>query len=389
MKQNMRLCVLTSGYPSKGRFVFVFVEQLVNALVDLGVEVSVVAPQSLTQCLFRKIPVLPQKQVHYTSQSRQYDVYRPYSISFGNGKKLLYKLVSRFNSRRLTSCVDLVKPDVLYAHFFVNACKLVDYALQNQKPLFVACGEGDNALEELVATISADEKSKLTRAIKGVISVSSENKRKCVEYGLVPEDRIVVLPNAVDTNVFHPMSKNYELRTELHVTQEDFLLLFVGSFIPRKGSGILAKAINQIHDEHIKIIFAGKTMAGDEDDPVCDGIVYKGPIPHDQLPQYYAAADAFVLPTQKEGCCNAIVEALAMGIPVISSNGAFNDDILDETNSIQIDPLNVNEIAAAILKMKNDQVFYNQLRNNLLTKTTLSITKRAESVLGFIEGMCE
>lgn len=384
------LCVLASDFPSEGRPVYVFVEQLVNALVDLGVQVSVVAPQNPIKVLFGKTTAFPQKQTNETPNGNKYVVYRPHQLSFGNGKKWLYRIAEKYNKRSLCSCVKEINPDILYGHFWHNANKLKHFAISNHKPLFVACGEGDNALEELLESLSSQEKKDLTNAVKGVISVSTENKRKCLEYGLAKEKDIIVLPNAADKSMFHPMSKNYQLRQELNVGDDDFLLLFVGGFVHRKGCGILAKAIDKLADEHVKVIFAGAPLRGDEDDPVCKGIVYKGTISHNVLPSYFAAADAFVLPTQKEGCSNAIVEALAMGIPVISSIGAFNDDILNETNSIRVNPLDVNEVSDAILRLKNDSKLYEAIKNNAIEQSGQhSIALRANKIVQFLKRQVE
>jgi glycosyltransferase involved in cell wall biosynthesis len=189
----------------------------------------------------------------------------------------------------------------------------------------------------------------------------------------------------VDTTFFHATEKNYKLRKELGVNDDDFLIIFVGSFIKRKGCGILAEAINIIDDPHIKVIFVGNTLPGDEDDPICKGIVYKGKIAHDQLPAYYSCADVFVLPTQKEGCSNAIVEALAMGLPVISSKGAFNDDILNEENSIRVDATNVQELKEAIITLQGDLPKREKMKLSALkVSRNNTINIRAQRILGFI-----
>lgn len=390
IEMQNRLCILASDFPSEGRPVYVFVEQLVIALADLGMQVSVVAPQNPIKALLRKAKLLPKRQTNETPNGNRYKVFRPNQLSFGNGKEWLYRIAERYNKKTLNSCVKEINPEILYGHFWHNANKLKDYAVNNKKPLFVACGEGDNALEELLESLSSQEKEKLVDAVKGVISVSTENKRKCLDYGLAIDDDIIVLPNAADTSLFHPMPRNDQLRKELNVAHDDFLILFVGGFVHRKGCGILAKAIDKLADEHIKVIFVGAPLHGDVDDPVCKGIVYKGTVSHILLSAYYAAADIFVLPTQKEGCSNAIVEALAMGVPVISSIGSFNDDILNEKNSIRVNPLDVGVLAEAIHRLKNDVELYASIKEYSIEHSGLhSIVLRANKIVQFINQQVE
>ena len=70
-----------------------------------------------------------------------------------------------------------------------------------------------------------------------------------------------------------------------------------------------------------------------------------------KLVYYLNAADFFILPTLAEGCCNAIIEAIACGLPVISSDLPFNRDILDESNSILVDPTDITSIQEAIVRL--------------------------------------
>ena len=381
------ICILSTDYPSKDRPVYLFVEQLVCAMVEKGITVSVIAPQSLTKCLVRKIRVLPRHQSYATPGGMRYDVFRPYTVSFGMGHRRLYRLFRRYNQSALERCLERIRPHVVYGHFWANACRLRNYAITTQTPLFVACGEGNDALDRLGTSLSADERAFMRKTVCGVISVYTENRMKCIGYGLTLPKDVIVLPNAVDPNLFFPRERNTKLRESLGVTNADFLILFVGSFIRRKGCGILAQAVDRLNDPHIKVVFAGSVMPGEGTEPVCNGIVFKGIIAHEKLPDYYAAADAFVLPTLHEGCSNAIVEALAMGIPVISSFGRFNDDILNDKNSIRVNPTSVDELVASIGKLKNDQVLYQKIRSNMiLTAGNYSIEKRADKILAFMNG---
>ena len=80
------------------------------------------------------------------------------------------------------------------------------------------------------------------------------------------------------------------------------------------------------------------------------------------------------------------VEALAMGLPVISSDGPFNDDILDENNSIRINPDDVDALTDAIRKLRDDKT----LRKSMVDYShsrheEYSIEGRAKRILGFID----
>ena len=133
-------------------------------------------------------------------------------------------------------------------------------------------------------------------------------------------------------------------------------------------------------------MFIGRPFPGYQLDFDCPGIVYKGPVEHDDLPYYLNAADVFVLPTQKDGCCNAIVEALSVGLPVISSNGAFNDDILDDENSIRIPPNDIQIMKDAIIRLKNDSLLREKMRMTSYGRHSLySIEGRAQRIIQFIQ----
>ena len=381
------ICILVEDFPSKGRPVFVFVEQLVKALVDEGVDVTVIAPQSLTRSLFRRIPLLPFQQENITDKCNKYQVYRPYSLSFGNNRRWLYCLVKFFNQNSINRVLKRIKPNILYGHFWHSAYKLTDYAKKNKKPLFVACGEGDNALENLTRFLSDEQKKQLASVVSGVICVSTENKRKSIEYGLCDESKTIVLPNCVDTSLFHPLETK-EMRNELGVNADDFVVVFTGAFIKRKGSKVLAEAIDRINDSSIKSIFIGGPLDGEDFSPRCNGIVFCGKIEHKEIPRYLNCGDVFVLPTLNEGCSNAIVEALACGIPVISSNLPFNDDILNENNSLTVNPTCVEEIAGAIRRLRTDKELYNELKNNAIANSSeYSIETRAKKIISFIESI--
>jgi glycosyltransferase involved in cell wall biosynthesis len=77
---------------------------------------------------------------------------------------------------------------------------------------------------------------------------------------------------------------------------------------------------------------------------------FLGRIPNDQLPAVYAARHAFVLASAMEACSNAVLEAMACGLPVIGSSSALSDLVEDGVTGVLADGTNQQEISQAITR---------------------------------------
>ena len=107
---------------------------------------------------------------------------------------------------------------------------------------------------------------------------------------------------------------------------------------------------------------------------------------HEEIPVFLSACDIFVLPTLSEGCCNAVIEAMACGLPVVSSDLPFNDDILDDTNAIRIDPNDVSAIREAVRSLRDSGSLRRRLTEGALKTTAkLTLAARAAGIRSFIE----
>lgn len=379
----MKLCFFTPAYPGiHNSSDFVFVKQLVDAIAAKGNDCYVIAPYNVLH--YRKLLAVKDE---YKVGSGLVIVYRPYYLSFSHIKGLQWLKKASFQYAIRKAITKLPKNiDAVYGHFWCSGYWGYKFAKKNNLPLFVATGE--SCIEELFE-IPRDLKE-FCEYVRGVICVSGRNMEESIKLGLTAKEKCRVFPNAVNKEIFYSRDK-IECRKRLGLSKDDFIVAFVGWFIQRKGAVRVAEALSRL--DNVKSFFIGRsasvksaTNSDGDQDPKCEGILYKGEVPHDKIPLYLSAADCFVLPTLREGCCNAVVEALSCGLPVISSNLPFNWDVLDDSNSIMIDPMSIDEIADAIKRLRDDNLLCAKLSKGALNKAkSLTIDKRAEAVIGFIQ----
>ncbi len=366
----MNILVITPDYPDGYKVHYPFVKQLVDEFARQGHNCTVIAPYSITK----------NKRFYPT---KEYDgdvmVYRPNHLSFSNLKIRKIYLSDLFRRKAIHRASKWlpVKPDVVYCHFWECAIEAYPYAKSENIPLIVATGESSISSFNVIDKITAEMRD----FVKGVICVSSKNKEESIELGLTTEDKCFVKPNAVNSEFFKKLDKT-ECRQKLGFPQNAFIVSFVGAFIERKGVLRVSDAIKQIRGGPVYSCFIGRGAQ----DPDCENILHKGGLRHEQIPEYLNASDVFVLPTLAEGCCNAIVEAMSCGLPVISSNLPFNWDVLDDSNSIMIDPKNVDAIAKAIERLRDDKQLRDQMEVSSLKKAeSLTIDRRAKAITEFIK----
>lgn len=381
----MKILISAQSYPTPKVQLAAFMAVLAEEMTRQGVELTVIAPQSLTMCIKHKIPLTPQQSivmVETKSGEKKLTILRPWSLTLGQGRffnlsQRIDRWVVNRTARRLKE-----KPDVVYSHFWWSVENILDYAKVNHLPSFVATGEDEIDIHRHLSKGRIEE---IAKGTKGVICVSSKNRDESIEAGLTEAAKCIVLPNAIDEKVFRKMDKR-EARKQLGYNNNDFIVAYCGRFNERKGCKRVSQAIMQIGDKRVKSIFIGSQAGGELEDPSCDGILYKGRLPHNDIPLYLNAADVFVLPTLGEGCSNSIVEAMACGLPIISSDLPFNYDILNGDNSIMIDPLNVQQVAEAIVKLKNDDALRERMgRASLAKASELTISRRVGRIIEFIK----
>lgn len=373
----MKICIVAEGYPTNKDPFFSFVRELVKQFAQKGHKCTVIAPQSVTRAIAHKMPLRPYKWKDAVEKDVEIEIVQPYYLTFsGNSGKENHVRFLRAAKKAFKH--KKTRFDCIYGHFWHSG--VVAEQISEGIPVFVACGESKISVRSIYSDEMIDH---LKERLAGVIYVSTKSYEEAKQLELQNEDMgYIIAPNGFNKEEIVKIPKG-EARKNIGAPENAFIVCFVGALIDRKGSKRLSVALERLNKKYKNIysIFIGKGP----DVPDCSHVLFCGSLPHNKISTYLCAADVFALPTTNEGCCNAIVEAIGCGLPIISSVQSFNDDLLDLTNSIRIDPMSVDEIEDALEELYNNREMLGQMVNGSVRKADeLSIEKRAERILAFI-----
>jgi len=171
------------------------------------------------------------------------------------------------------------------------------------------------------------------RQAAAVVTVSQALKDKLVALG-VEHERIHVLRNGVDLELFHPNDQE-RLRAELDLRRPT--LLSVGNLLAFKGHGLVIEALSLLPQCELVIAGEGPDRAAFEalarQRGVSERVRFVGSLDQQDLRRYYCAADALVLASSREGWPNVLLEAMACGTPVIATAVGGVPEIVTSTEA--------------------------------------------------------
>ena len=379
MKTN--ILIISSGYPSKDQPYSAFIALLAEEMARQGLAVSIIARQSITWHLLNHAPFEPR----YSSKEingNTIHIYRPYALTDEGRLSHIARIWNRWVVSRTAKRIP--RPDVVYAHFWLNAVHIIDYIRSKNIPFIVATGE-DNIPIHLITN---QNKNWLQEHVQQVVCVSTKNKEESISLGLAKEEKCSVIPNAYNPKDFYHEDGTL-MRKQLKINKDDFVVSFCGRWNERKGVFRLDEVLKRLNNPHIKAIYIGSPMDNCKDEPDYERIAFKGQLPHKEIVHYLNAADVFILPSLAEGCPNSVIEAMGCGLPIISSDLPFNYDILNIQNSILINPNNIDDIAKAIDKLYNNSYLRSKLANGALeTAESLRIETRVKRIILLMVATC-
>lgn len=187
------------------------------------------------------------------------------------------------------------------------------------------------------------------RRYNQVIAVSERVASDLCRLYDVPRSDIEVVPNGYDPAEFSPArrrSLREEARAELGIAPDEVVCLMVANELARKGFGVLLDAVRIVNDPRLRVVLVGRAAPTGYD--LGDRVTYAGPSA--DVGRSHALADLFVLPTRYEAACLAIVEALASGLPVVTTTAPGAGDLVTPgvNGLLQHDPLDPVELAGLL-----------------------------------------
>ncbi|WP_235044622.1 glycosyltransferase [Methylohalobius crimeensis] len=195
-------------------------------------------------------------------------------------------------------------------------------------------------------------REKILKALDGasrVFSVSESLKNHAVSMG-VEAEKIEVVGNGVDTEKFYPLPRD-KARRELKIPQNAQVLITVGALVPRKGQQRVIEILPFLlrkYPDLLYLVVGGASPEGDMTESLQAQVMrlglekhvrFLGPLPPERLKRSLSAADVFVLATANEGWANVFLEAMACGLPVITTEVGGNREVVCRDDLGTIIPL--------------------------------------------------
>lgn len=303
---RMRILMLNYEYPPLGGGGSNACKYILNEFAKNNIEVDLVtsSPSNTfeTENIGNTINIykLPinKKDIHYWTQRE--------IISYSwKAKKLIDKLMKE------------KEYDVCHA-FFGIPCGAIAYLFRLKIPYVVSLRGSDvpgfNKRFGLQYVFLTPIIKQVWKQAGAVVANSEGLKELALKSS--PDQEISVIYNGIDISEFSPDLNEDNNNGEMRV-------VCVSRLIERKGIRFLIEAIEKLKDRDVKLILVGEGNQEEElkklavDSRISDWVEFKGYMDHDSIADLYRTSDVFVLPSLNEGMSNALLEAMASGLPVI------------------------------------------------------------------------
>jgi glycosyltransferase involved in cell wall biosynthesis len=196
----------------------------------------------------------------------------------------------------------------------------------------------------------------LRRAAMVVVFSQEQREMTAARYRIDPR-RVAVIPNGVDLTRFSGAER---------ILHSPPRLLFVGRLSPQKNVMLLLRALDGVSADFNTTLVGDGELEGELRQAATDlglkNVVFHGRADGTELLELYQNADIFVLPSEREGMPLVLLEALAMGLPIVATDVPGNRDVvLDGQNGALVPPGDPDRLRQALVCVASDLGQYRRL----------------------------
>ena len=201
-----------------------------------------------------------------------------------------------------------------------------------------------------------------------VLAISEVIHRNVLDTTPTPPERVITLHDAIDTEVFDPArADGKRVRAEFGYSADTIVIGFVGRFSPGKGHEELLEAAAAIHAVRpgVRFLVAGEASTGEERYAekirgTCSRLGLDGTVTfagfRRDIPDVMAAFDVLAFPSHAESFGVVLIEAMAIGLPVVSTNcDGVLDIVVEGETGLFVHPRAPGELAGALLRLADSQ----------------------------------
>ena len=272
------------------------------------------------------------------------------------------------------------KYNVSYNLFFrkkTDIYHFTRYILPNNIKGKVILNIYDLVFEKYIETMESKNRESFKRSFyksikraDQIITISESSKNELVEILKVPENKIHIVQPGIDFQKFNKKNSEITKSVILKYSLPEDYILYLGTLEPRKNISSIIRAYGSLRNSDKiteKLVIAGKKgwLFSEIFDLIKsldleNEVILTDYVAEFDKPAIYQNAKLFVFPSLYEGFGMPILEAMAAGIPVITSNTSAMPEVAGDA-AILVNPLSIEEISEAMLEVMNNDKLSNEL----------------------------
>ncbi|UCC58559.1 MAG: glycosyltransferase family 4 protein [Candidatus Bathyarchaeum sp.] len=294
-------------------------------------------------------------------------VYRA-STELGHPNFLTWVLLfNHFLEKKMAEVSQSVDFDVMHVHDWLAAFAGISFKRYVQKPMVLTVhstevGRAQGLRSADSFSIDGIEWWATYEADKVIVCSQSMKNEICGHFNL-PQDKVDVIPNAIDTTQYHTTADRGSVRQRYGVGWDEKMILCVGRLVPQKGIEYFIRAIPNIINRYpeAKFVIVGEGWSRDflESEARSTGhrkkIRFTGFVPDREVIDLMTSADVLVVPSIYEPFGIVALEGMATGVPVVASQvGGLSEVIEHNRTGIFVYPKSPESIAWGIDRILSD-----------------------------------